>query len=108
MKTAIGSVLTAAGASICCIGPVVFSALGVGALGAAATRFEPYRPVFLTLTAALLAGSFYIVYRPSGDACAADETCQPAPKRTAKIVLWLATLLVILLITFPYYVNWLV
>lgn len=108
MKTVIGSVLAAVGASICCIGPVVFAALGAGALGATATRFEPYRPIFLTLTAALLAGSFYVAYRPSGDACAVDGTCRPAPKRTARIVLWLATLLVILLVTFPYYVNWLI
>lgn len=108
MNTVIGSVLAAVGASMCCIGPVVFAALGAGALGTAATRFEPYRQLFLMLTAALLAGSFYVAYRPSGDACAADGTCRPAPKRTAKLVLWLATLLVMLLVTFPYYVNWLI
>lgn len=106
MKMVIGSVLAAVGASICCIGPVVFTALGVGALSAAAVRFEVYRPVFLIATTALLAAGFYTTYRPSvPKSCRTDGTCAPPSKRVAKIVLWLATLLVILLVTFPYYVS---
>lgn len=109
MKTAIASVLAAAGASICCIGPVVLSALGAGALGAAAAQFEAYRPMFLTVTVALLGAAFYMTYRPSApENCGPDGTCRPASRRVAKIGLWVATLLVILLVTFPYYVEFFV
>lgn len=102
----IGSVFAAAGASICCIGPVLLSVLGAGALGAAGVRFEVYRPIFLTVTAALLGGAFYVTYRPSApESCGPDGTCRPASRRGTKIALWLATLLVILLVTFPYYIN---
>lgn len=106
MKTVIGSVLVATGASICCIGPVLLSALGAGAMGAAAAQFEVYRPIFLTATVALLGAAFYTTYRPSSaESCEPDGTCRPAPTRVAKLGLWLATLLVILLVTFPYYIN---
>lgn len=106
MKTLIGSVVAATGASICCIGPVLLSVLGAGALGASAARFEVYRPIFLSATVVLLGAAFYTTYRPSAaDNCGPDATCRPRSRRVAKITLWLATLLVILLVTFPYYIN---
>jgi mercuric ion transport protein len=105
----IGSVLAATGASICCIGPVLFSVLGAGAVGAAAAQFEAYRPILLTVTVALLGAAFYTTYRPSApENCGPEGACQPASKRVAKIGLWLATLFVILLVTFPYYVEFFV
>lgn len=106
MKATIGAVAAAVGASICCIGPVVFTALGAGALSAAAIAFGAYRPAFLAVTVAFLGAGFYTTYRPSPvERCATDGTCQPSSRRAAKAVLWLATVLVILLVTFPYYVN---
>lgn len=108
MKTVIGSVVAAVVASACCLGPVLLSALGAGALGAAAVGLEPYRPLLLGLTLVLLGGAFYVTYRSTGEVCAADGSCAPSSKRTAKIVLWVAAVLVVLLATFPYYVGWLV
>jgi mercuric ion transport protein len=109
VKMVIGSVLAATGASICCIGPVLFTVLGAGAAGAAASQFEAYRPIFLAVTVALLGGAFYTTYRPSAsENCGPEGTCRPASRRVAKIGLWLATLLVILLVTFPYYVEFFV
>lgn len=106
MKAVIGLVLAATGASICCIGPVLFTALGAGALSAAAIGFEAYRPLFLIVTVAFLGTGFYTTYRPStAQRCAPDGTCQPSSRRVAKVVLWLATVLVIVLVTFPYYIN---
>lgn len=106
MKALIGAVAAAAGASVCCIGPLVLTALGAGALSAVAIRFEAYRPAFLVVTVALLGTGFYTTYRPSAAAsCAADGACRPASRRAARVVLWLATVLVILLVTFPYYIN---
>lgn len=60
--TLAGSVVTALAASACCIGPVVFTLLGLG--GAAfAVALEPYRPVFIGVTTLLLGSGFYLVYR---------------------------------------------
>ena len=107
MKAVVASVVVAAAASVCCIGPVVAAVLGAGALGAASTRFEPYRPWLLGVTMILLGVGFVSAYRRKPE-CAADGTiCAPSSRRTAKIVLWIAVVLVIVLATFPYYVKWL-
>ncbi len=101
--------MAAAGASACCLGPVLFSLLGAGALGAAAVRLEPLRPIFIALTGALLAAGFYVTYRrPVAANCGPDGTCTPASNRRARVLLWVSTGIVILLVTFPYYVNWLI
>jgi len=107
MKAVVGSVVAAVAASVCCIGPVVAAAIGAGAIGAASAWFEPYRPWFLGLTAILLGAAFVTTYRRQPAACA-DGSCAPSSRRTAKIVLWLAAVLVGLLAAFPYYAKWLV
>jgi mercuric ion transport protein len=54
-----GSVLSAITASLCCIGPLV--AIIVGASGfAAAGLFAHWRPLFLTITALMLAAAWYL------------------------------------------------
>ncbi len=107
MKTMVASVIAAVGASACCLGPVVFSLAGAGALGAASVRLEPLRPFMLVLTGVLLAGAFYNVYRrPAGIACDSNGACPPDRNRRAKQLLWVATVIVILLAAFPYYVGW--
>lgn len=108
MKAVIGSVVAAVGASACCLGPVVLSLIGAGALGAAAASLEVYRPYFLVLTFGLLGAAFYATYRPTQPACGLGGRCAPASRRTATIVLWVVTIVVALLVTFPYYVGWLV
>lgn len=107
-RAAVGAVIAATAASLCCLGPIVFALVGAGALGAAATRWAPYRPVFLGLAAVLLGVAFYWTYRPRRDVCATDGACPTPSSRTAKIVLWIVTGIVILLAAFPYYVGWLV
>lgn len=106
MKAVVGSVVAGVAASVCCVGPVVAAAIGAGALGAASMRLEPYRPWLLGLTAVLVGMAFVSTYR-SQPACS-DGSCAPSSRRTAKFVLWLAVVLVALLVTFPYYVSWLI
>ncbi len=92
-------------ASLCCIGPVLFVTLGVGA--GLASWFEPLRPVFTGLSVGLLALGFYIVYgrRPAGDAggsCDVDGSCTVARSRTRDtVLLWSAALFALVLLTFP-------
>lgn len=92
-------------ASLCCIGPVLFVTLGVGA--GLASRFEPLRPVFTILTVGLIAVGFYTVYgrRPAdktGPACDVDGACIAPRSRTRdKALLWIATLVALLILAFP-------
>ena len=101
-----GSVVGGALASACCIGPVVFTLLGLSGV-AYAQRFEPFRPYLLVVTIGLLGGGFYLTYRPAA-ACGPGEACErPAANRAGKITLGVATLVVVLLTTFPWYAEYL-
>ena len=47
----IAGVLAAIGASVCCVGPLVLLALGIGGTWVGSlTAMEPYRPIFIALT----------------------------------------------------------
>ena len=73
------------------------------AFGASMASLERYRPIFLAVTALLVGGAFYLAYRPMS-AC---DSCSPVARRRGKITAWLAALLVVALVTFPYYVGFL-
>lgn len=100
-----GAIFSAIGASLCCLLPLAVAVLGVGsaALGA---WFEPVRPLFLALTMGFLSYAFYRAYRR--EECGEGESCAvPARRRRQRLLLWLMAPVVILLMTFPYYVEWL-
>lgn len=108
MKLALAAIGGALGASACCIGPVVFSLLGAGALGAASVRIEPYRPWFIGLTVLLVGVAFYGAYRPSQMERCEDGVCTTQSRRTAKVLAWIVAIVAAILIAFPYYVGWFV
>jgi mercuric ion transport protein len=96
--------------SLCCIGPPIFVALGLGA-GLAST-FEPLRPLFGTLMAAMLGLGFYVVYRPHRAASGgpresvqkpmAGQSCAlPGTTTRDKAIVWTAAVLAVILWTFP-------
>ncbi|MBA3658862.1 MAG: mercuric transport protein [Gemmatimonadales bacterium] len=111
-RTSVAAVGAAFLASLCCIGPVLFVTLGVGA--GLASRFEPLRPVFTVISIGLLALGFYTVYgrRPAGDAgasCDIDGGCAVARNRTrGTVLLWGATLVTLIVLTFPQWSKFLV
>lgn len=100
-----GAIVSAFVASACCVGPLVFALLGLGG-GALLVKFEPYRPYFMALTFALLGAGFYFTYRkPKAVAVAEGDACGcPAPRtnRAGRIMLWVATVLVVGFLAFPY------
>lgn len=105
-----GSVLSAVGASICCIGPVAAALLGAGSLGAL-LRFAPLRPYLLAVTLALLAGAFYLTYRKKpAEVCAPDSLCATHGAdridKLNRIVLWVVIVVVLAVLTFPTWSNW--
>ena len=96
------AVVAALGASLCCVGPLIFVTFGVGA-GLAST-FEPLRPLFTALTMLGLGFGFYTVYARPEEACGPGETCErPRNRRRDKILLWGATVLAIALWSFNYW-----
>ncbi len=104
--TAVGSVIAAVAASICCIGPLVAVMLGVGSL-AAASRLQKWRPLFLGVTFVLLGVAWYLTYRkPKAEACADGTACAARPRaKGGKVVLWVATALAVALAALPLYAG---
>lgn len=100
-----GALLTAVGASLCCILPVAVAFLGVGS-AAVGARLEPFRPWLAAVTLAFLGYAFYRAYRPIE--CAEGEACAiSASRRGHRVALWIVSALALVLMAFPYYSSWL-
>ena len=100
-----GALLAAAGASLCCVLPVVVAFAGVGS-AAFGAMFEPYRPYMVGATVLLLGFAFYRAYRPAAAECAPGESCAvPENRRRQRLLLWIVAVVAMLLLTFPFYIN---
>lgn len=96
---AIGAIVSAALASVCCIGPLVFAALGLGSVGLAA-GLEPYRPYFLAAMAIFLGIGFLQAYRRR-DQCR-DGLCRTeAGGGLMKKTLWIVAVAALGMAAFP-------
>lgn len=98
-----GGVLAAIVASLCCVGPLVLLALGVsGAWIANLTALEPYRPIFIGIMLVFLGLAFrslYLVPR----ACTPGTPCaDPRTLRNQRIVFWVVSALLAILIAVPW------
>jgi mercuric ion transport protein len=101
---AIASLLAALAASSCCILPVLLFSLGIsGGWIGNLTRLAPYKPIFVVITLAFVGGGYWLVYRASKRACADGEACaRPLPNKFIKLVLLVATVIVIAAFGFDY------
>src|SRR5207302_1824444 len=108
MKSAVIGIGAALAASACCIGPVVFTLLGAGALSAASLELVPYRPWFIGATVLIIGIGFYGAYRRLPAECATDGACAPRSRRIARVVMWVAAAAAGALVAFPYYIGWFV
>lgn len=97
--SAVGAVLSAVLASICCVGPLALGALALGGVGFA-IGLEKYRPYFLAATAIFLAVGFYQAYFRR-EICA-DGSCKVGSGSSAvKGMLWVIALAVAGIASFP-------
>ena len=108
MKVAVTVICSALGASACCIGPVVFSLMGAGALSAASVRLEPYRPWFIAVTVIFVGAALYGAYRPALNEECKEGVCNTQSKRTLRTFVWIIAAIAAALIAFPYYIGWFV
>lgn len=93
-------------ASICCVGPLVLLALGVGGAWVAnLTALEPYRPIFVGVALVFLGLAFRQLYLVPA-ACAPGQSCVvPANRKRQRLMFWFVALPVLLLLSFPWYAS---
>ena len=106
----VASVFAATAASICCIGPIAAAFLGFTSF-AALVKYEPLRPLFTAVTFVFLGGSFYLAYRkPPAETCEPGSICAThgatKVQKINRIVLWTVTAIVLVVLTFPTWSNW--
>lgn len=103
-----GGVVAGLVASICCIGPLVLVALGLG--GAAAgliAFFTPWRPVFIGLALLFLGFAAYrLFFAPR--VCVPRTACaDPRTLRNQRLLFFGVVIVVATLVAFPWYVVYL-
>jgi mercuric ion transport protein len=104
---ALGAVGAAIGSALCCAGPLVAVALGMSGAGLAAT-FEPLRPYFMAGTVLALGLGFVAVHREDRVACEPGTRCaSPLARRRMKRWLWIATIVAVPLLAFPWWSKFL-
>lgn len=102
----VGAVFAGLAASLCCIVPLVLVMAGLG--GAWMSVFsvmEPWRPLFLGMTAIFVVWGWYRLYlhRPTcepGSACAS-----PGRLHRQRLLFWGVTAVVGILVAFPWYAH---
>ncbi len=100
---ATGGIAAAVASALCCAGPLVAVALGLSGAGLAAT-FEPLRPYFVASTVLALGFGFVVLHLEERKACEPGTLCaSPVARRRTKGALWIATIVAIPLVTFPWW-----
>ena len=103
VAAATGGVVAAVGSALCCAGPLVAVTLGVSGAGLA-TTFEPLRPYFVGGTCAALGSGVWLLRREERRACEPGKLCaSPVVRRRMRWMLWIATAVVVPLVTFPWW-----
>lgn len=98
---AVGGVAAAFISALCCAGPVLAVTVGISGAGLAAT-FEPFRPYFLVATGLFLVLGFWLLHREEHKACEPGKACaDPLMRRMMRVMLWTATVLAVVFVTFP-------
>lgn len=100
----IGALLSAIGASACCVLPLVFLSLGIGgAWMSTLTSMESVRPFFLVLTLVFIALGFRKLYLVPNN-CETGDACASTPvKGNQRIIFWIGSVFLIGLLVFPWY-----
>ena len=97
---------TVAATIFCCL-PFATGIVGAG-VAAYGARFAPLQPYLAAVSVGLLAYSFYQAYRPSAAVCVGESCDVPRSLRYRRIALWLVAVIVCLLLTAPWWANWVI
>jgi len=81
--------LAAIGASVCCVGPLVLLALGVGGTWIGSlTAMEPYRPILIGLTLLFLGLAYRKLYLVPQDCTPGTPCADPRTIQRQRLTLW--------------------
>lgn len=99
----IAGILAAIGASVCCVGPLVLLALGIGGTWVGnLTEMEPYRPIFIGLTLLFLGLAFRKLYLVP-EVCMPSTPCaNPHTIRRQRLTFWIVAPLLLGLLATPW------
>ena len=108
-RSLIMAALAAIGASACCIGPLLLLSLGIGGAWIGnLTAMEPYSPYFAAATLLILAMVFRKLYLVP-QRCEEGAVCEnPNVLKNQRIIFWIVTMLLIAMVTFPYYAEYII
>ena len=100
----IAGVTAAVLASVCCVGPLLLLGLGVsGAWIGSLAAFEPFRPYMIAATLIFLALAFRKLYLVPQNCEPGTMCATPQTLRKQRILFWVITLSLIVLMAFPWY-----
>ena len=96
-------ILAAIGASVCCVGPLVLLALGIGGAWISnLTALAPYRPIFIGLTLLFLGLAYRQLYLVP-QTCAPGVECPDTQATTRqRMTFWIVAALLLGLLTVPW------
>ena len=103
---AVGAAGTVAATIFCCL-PFATGIVGAG-VAAFGAQFAPFQPYLSGLSLALLGYAFYQAYRPGVVTCADDGCAVPTSVRARRVVVWVMTVVVALLLTASWWANWII
>lgn len=110
-QLAISGILTAIGASLCCITPVLAFIAGISGSAAAFSWLEPVRPYFAAFTLLVLGFAWYQKLRPHGKLRKQQDidcACEPEARSSfwqSKKFLGIVTVFAGAMLAFPYYAE---
>ncbi|MDZ4079741.1 MULTISPECIES: mercuric transporter MerT family protein [Hydrocarboniphaga] len=98
----IASVAAATGASVCCVGPLVLLAFGIGGSWISnLSAMEPYRPIFIGLTLVFLGRAFHQLYLVP-QVCAPGMPCiDPITTKRHRLIFLVVGILLLCLLAVP-------
>jgi hypothetical protein len=103
--TGLGGLLAGFIGSVCCVGPVILGGLGFGVGAISFARDLGFLHIPMMVLAFLLLGTaFYMRYQKADSHKGNSATCEvvPGKRRGNSIFLWAATVLTLILFTYPY------
>src|SRR5713226_8453692 len=98
------SLLTAIGASLCCITPVLALISGASGFVSAFSWLNPFRPYLIGISIAVLVFAWYQMLKPAKGNADCCET-EKIPFLKSKTFLAIVTVFSVLLMSFPLYPN---
>lgn len=99
----IAGAISAIGASVCCIGPLLLLALGIGGTWISyLTAMEPYRPFFIGLTLLFIGLAFRKLYS-APQVCTPNTSCgDPHTCQRQRLAFWIIAALASGLLAVPW------